>query len=198
MSLTEKNIADKSDQELLLEYRLEENLSAFETLFLRYSHLIFLVCMKYLKNEPDSQDALMEIFEQSLVDLQKYEISNFRGWLYLKTRNFCLYKIRKKRRSVDVLQKFKKSEKNFMENSAFDTLIGGKQIRIEKLPAALEKLAEDQKRCLQLFYFEKKTYQQIAEATGLKLNKVKSCIQNGKRNLKNWLKQTEAFQDEDQ
>jgi len=35
-----------------------------------------------------------------------------------------------------------------------------------------------------LFYLEQKSYQQIAETTGLEWNKVRSYIQNGRRNLK--------------
>jgi RNA polymerase sigma-70 factor (ECF subfamily) len=35
-----------------------------------------------------------------------------------------------------------------------------------------------------LFYLEQKCYKDIADLTGYDLNKVKSAIQNGKRNLK--------------
>jgi RNA polymerase sigma-70 factor (ECF subfamily) len=35
-----------------------------------------------------------------------------------------------------------------------------------------------------LFYLEKKSYQEISEETGFSMMQVKSYIQNGKRNLK--------------
>ena len=55
---------------------------------------------------------------------------------------------------------------------------------IEKLRGCLEKLSEDQKICVELFYFNKKSYGEIAEQTHYEMKKVKSFIQNGKRNLK--------------
>ena len=40
------------------------------------------------------------------------------------------------------------------------------------------------KKCILLFYFKKKSYQEISELTGFSAMQVKSYIQNGKRNLK--------------
>ena len=49
---------------------------------------------------------------------------------------------------------------------------------------AIDDLTAEQKNCILLFYIEKKTYQEIMTETGLSFMKVKSNIQNGKRNLK--------------
>jgi RNA polymerase sigma-70 factor (ECF subfamily) len=48
----------------------------------------------------------------------------------------------------------------------------------------MEKLPPEQKETINLFYLEQKCYKDVAELTGYDLNKVKSYIQNGKRNLK--------------
>ncbi|HRC33614.1 MAG TPA: sigma factor-like helix-turn-helix DNA-binding protein, partial [Bacteroidia bacterium] len=55
------------------------------------------------------------------------------------------------------------------------------------LPEAIESINEQQRICIQLFYLEKKSYMEISTQTGYDLNQVKSFIQNGKRNLKNYL-----------
>ena len=49
---------------------------------------------------------------------------------------------------------------------------------------SLKELNPEQQQCVTLFYLEKKSYQEISEATGFNLLQVKSYIQNGKRNLK--------------
>ncbi|MNT30541.1 RNA polymerase sigma factor [compost metagenome] len=54
----------------------------------------------------------------------------------------------------------------------------------EKLEGCMQTLNEEQKECVRLFYLEQKCYKDIADLTGYDLNKVKSAIQNGKRNLK--------------
>jgi RNA polymerase sigma-70 factor (ECF subfamily) len=55
---------------------------------------------------------------------------------------------------------------------------------LSKLENCIGTLASEQKQCVQLFYLEQKCYREIADLTGYDDNKVKSYIQNGKRNLK--------------
>ena len=59
-----------------------------------------------------------------------------------------------------------------------------KEMLLNQLEKGVEELKEDQKIGIKLFYLESKSYQQIADQTGWDLKKVKSEIQNGKRNLK--------------
>ena len=59
-----------------------------------------------------------------------------------------------------------------------------KESNLTNLEMAIETLNQDQKKCIQLFYLQQKSYTEVAEITGYTLNNVKSFIQNGKRNLK--------------
>ena len=59
-----------------------------------------------------------------------------------------------------------------------------KDILLENMEQAMTLLNSEQKICVQLFYLQKKSYQEIADQTGYNLLQVKSYIQNGKRNLK--------------
>lgn len=54
----------------------------------------------------------------------------------------------------------------------------------QALRDCIEKLKEDQKKCVELFYFENKSYREIAALPGMDEKKVKSLLQNAKRNLK--------------
>ena len=70
--------------------------------------------------------------------------------------------------------------------------------REEKVPAGealeecVEKLKEDQKKCIRQFYYENRCYREISKVMGMDEKKVKSCIQNGKRNLKLCLEKKNA------
>ena len=57
------------------------------------------------------------------------------------------------------------------------------QRNIGKLQEALDSLKPQQRECIQLFYLKEKSYKKVVEVTGYDINKVKSYIQNGKRNL---------------
>ena len=48
----------------------------------------------------------------------------------------------------------------------------------------IEQLPDDQKQAIVLFYLKEKCYKEIAEETNTDINKVRSFIQNGRRNLK--------------
>ena len=52
------------------------------------------------------------------------------------------------------------------------------------LEDALKDLNEEQRKCVHLFYLQKKTYAEVAEITGYTMLQVKSHLQNGKRKLK--------------
>ena len=79
------------------------------------------------------------------------------------------------------------SDDDFMENEPFVHLIDDEidlEGDLQKLENCISKLEREQKSCVELFYLQEKCYKDIADQTGFDLNKVKSYIQNGKRNLK--------------
>ena len=59
-----------------------------------------------------------------------------------------------------------------------------KEENFKKLEQCMETLPADQQETVKLFYLESKCYNEIAEITGFEWSKVRSYIQNGKRNLK--------------
>ena len=182
----------QSDQELLINYRVNDDLDSLDELFQRHIHLVFSVCKKYLNNVDDSKDAVMEIFEKAIEDLKKYAVTNFKKWLYSTTVNYCNYKL-KKHPSENIIKKnFQKYEIFCVENPEFFTLLTEREAQFNKIESAMEALNEAQKTCIDLFYFQRKSYQQIAEITGYSIKQVKSNIQNGKLNLQKMLVKREA------
>ncbi len=72
-----KKYEDQDDQQLINSFRQKGDKKALGILFERYSHLVFGVCMKYLKNEDDSKDATLNIFEKLMEDLKRFEVVKF-------------------------------------------------------------------------------------------------------------------------
>ena len=71
------------------------------------------------------------------------------------------------------------SEENGHLNGAFQ-----KEEQLVQMEDFIRKLPVEQKKTVELFYLEQKCYKEIAEITGTEWNKVRSLIQNGRRNLK--------------
>ena len=59
-----------------------------------------------------------------------------------------------------------------------------KEVQLNLLEQAITKLKDEQRQCIELFYLEQKSYQEIVSELKMDIKKVKSAIQNGKRNLK--------------
>ena len=173
-----------SDEELLLEFSKTEDVSVFGELYHRYIPLVYGLCLKYLSDKDSAQDAVMDIFEAVLKKLPQYEVKNFKTWLYSVSKNHCLQHLRKEKGVF-----FLKVEEDFMENDDFFTLIDKPQTKEETdaLAHCLGTLSNEQKKSIEFFYLEEKSYADIVELTGYALTKVKSYIQNGKRNLKSCL-----------
>lgn len=175
------------DLELVSRYKQSGDSNCVAVLFQRYTHLIFGVCMKYLKDEAEAQDASMQLFEKLLSDLKKHEIQQFKAWLHMVCKNHCLMFLRSQSSKNKKNREFEKDSLGLMESSyeLHLSVENNKEFQLVTMEECLQKLGEDQKICVELFYLQEMSYQQVAEATNYRMNNVKSYIQNGKRNLKN-------------
>jgi RNA polymerase sigma-70 factor (ECF subfamily) len=184
MKVLKQNMNTDSDSELLKRYLQTGNLEVLGELYNQYIHLVYGVCLKYLNNREDSKDAVNKIFENLILEIPKFEIQNFRSWLYVVTKNYCLMQLRKEKSEKKRFENY--SQAVFMESTnILHPIDEAPDSMLEKhLKMCLEKLKEEQQQCIVLFYYEKKCYQEISEKLTIDQKMVKSYIQNGKRNLK--------------
>lgn len=178
-----KNISNEgsSDKELVQEYKQSGDMTVLATLYQRYMELMYGLCLKYLKDPETSKDAVMQIFEELVVKLRKHEVDNFKSWLYTLGRNHCLMQLRtpKNLKTTEFKTEIVQSEEDAHLNGVMS-----REANLQLMEKCLETLPEEQKKTIQLFYLEGKCYNDISEATGIEWNKVRSFIQNGRRNLK--------------
>ena len=176
------------DAALINFYKLNGDTVYVGVLFEKYTHLIFGVCMKYLKDEDKAKDAVMSIFENLFSDLKKHSITYFKGWLYSVSKNHCLMILRLDKKEVPFIEAT--MEKVATEHPDEKLKLEG---RLNMLNEAIQGLDAYQQVCIKLFYLEEKSYQQIEAMTGYNFNQVKSFIQNGKRNLKIYMEKNEPL-----
>jgi len=177
---------EQADLALLKSYRENGDLSVLAQLYQPYMPLVYGVCLKYLKDEDLCKDAVMQLFDELIEKVKKHEIKQFRGWLYVLTRNHCLMQLRSAKK-INMVPVDEVMENTFVLHP--DTNKADEET-IEALEHCMQKLPTAQKQSVNLFYYDNKCYKEIAEQTGYTLNEVKSYIQNGKRNLKICLEKT--------
>ncbi len=187
--MTNIPVQQQTDQQLLLQFRSQGSRACLGELYKRYRHIMLGIAVKYLNDPVAAKDVVLDIFERLLRKRESIlpDVVNVRAWLCIVTRNLCMDRLRQKQS----LEKNKPGMIRFLypENVEIDPVerrINSDLIlqREDNLNAALKKLKEEHRRCIQMFYFSDMTYKEIADDTGLSLKQVKSYLQNGKLNLK--------------
>lgn len=171
-----------SDKELLHKYIRNKDDKAFSELYKKYYHLVYLVCIKYLKDNVKAQDMTTDIFVKVMKDVFRFEIKNFKSWLIQVTRNACLMHLRdQKTISVEFEEKYVQEE----EERDFES----EEQKFNQLEYCISQLSKEQQTCVNLFFDKGIKYQEIEEKTGFSFKNIKSFLQNAKRNLKNCMNQ---------
>ncbi len=183
MTKSISNSTQLTDIQLIESYQSNGDQSVLGILFKRYMPMVYGTCMKYLKEREAAKDMAMQVFEKLMKELKEKEVQNFKSWLYVLTRNECLMLLRKnnpEKNGVSI------NGTEFMEYQlpVHHTDEEDLENDLGKMETCIEKLNEEQNNCIRLFYLKKKSYQEVCEVTGFELKKVKSYLQNGRRNLK--------------
>lgn len=183
---------DLPDRELIARYKGSGDNTWVGILYERYSLQIYAICKKYIKEEEETRDIAMQVFEYLLKELLKYEVDNFKSWLGTATRNYCLMHLRKVKSLKKKEEEFEENVRAVMETEPFIHHSNGedKEAKLTALEAALGSLKPGQRTCVELFFLQEKSYKEVSEVTGLSMKEVKSNIQNGKRNLRIRLSQS--------
>ncbi len=101
---------DADDDKLLTLYRESGDLLHVGKLYEKQMPLVYGVCLKYLKDEEQAKDAVMGIFEELTIKVKQHDIKQFKSWLYVLSRNYCLMQLRAGKK-MEVIN-FKKPAQN--------------------------------------------------------------------------------------
>jgi RNA polymerase sigma factor (sigma-70 family) len=176
-----KNYHRLSDVELLELYREESDTEALGVLYEKHLTLVFATCQRYLESEAAAQDAVLDIYEQLTEKVKLHDIQNFESWLFILAKNHCLMALRKqKTTTVMPLDDYNHIADEHISEEEHQA----KELEVVSLQECINRLPEEQKTAITLFYLQEKSYKEVADEMNEDVNKVRSYIQNGRRNLK--------------
>lgn len=180
--LTRKKYSSLSDEDLILLYKKEKSNLIMDNIYKRYGHLLLAIAIKYVRNREEAQDIVMNLFEKLGDKIAKHDIQNFKSWLHSTLKNECLMHLRKMKKinSTTTIENLENVVSELDSEEFYQT----KEKVFNQLESSLAELKNEQRKSVELFYLENKSYVEIAEILNISLNNVKSAIQNGKRMLK--------------
>lgn len=180
-----KDPSINKEKELLEKFRNSHDLEYLGALYSPYIHLVYGVCLKYFKERERAKDAVMEIFEKLIEEIPRHDIRNFKSWLYVLTKNHCFMELRSAKTKDEKSKKYIEEERIFMESGEKMHPVDEEGSELNKaLRDCIDSLKNEQRECIKLFYYKDKCYEEISEIMSVEVKKVKTYLQNGKRNLK--------------
>jgi RNA polymerase sigma-70 factor (ECF subfamily) len=144
---------------------------AMATLYDRYSKVVYSVALRVLRDPASAEDVLQDVFlgvwrkPETFVSAR----GSLGGWLAVVARNRAIDTLRRKRPSEQVEEVFLASPFNLADEAERNTLMQRARAIILHLPL-------DQRKTLEMAYFDGLTHTEIAEITGDPLGTVKTRI----------------------
>lgn len=175
----------------LIQRLLQNDASAFESLYDRHSHLVYSLVVRILQQAAMAEEVVQDVFLQLWRNTAQYDASRgpFVPWLVALARNRALDALRLKserqRRREDQVEELP----SIVAAPQYEREIDEKR-RIERVRALMGELNPRQKRAIELAYFEGLSHTEIAAAMEEPLGTVKTWIRDGLMRLKEGLQAT--------
>ena len=175
----------------LLSRLLQKDVSAFEQLYDRHSRLVYGLVLRILQQAPTSEEVVQDVFLQLWRNADQYDSSRgpFVPWLCTMARNRALDQLRLKSERQRRREDQPVELPQVVVAPDYEKALDEKR-RAERVRALLASLTPQQKKAIELAYFEGLSHSEIAAALKEPLGTVKSWIRNGLLRLKEGLQAT--------
>lgn len=155
---------------------------AQKVLYDKYSALFYAICMRYLKNKMDAEDALVESFCKIFQKIDQFNHNgSFEGWMKRIVVNECLMKIRKSsnlKLHVDIDEAYNLgSEAGVVSDMAYQELLD-----------LMEDLPPGYRTVFNLYVIEGYKHREIAELLDISINTSKSQLILAKKRMRELFK----------
>ena len=149
------------------------------SLFDRYSKVVYSVALRVLRDPASAEDVLQEIFMQIWRSPGGFIATrgSLGGWLAVVSRNRSIDSLRRKRPTESVDEIPLASPFNLSDEAE-------RSLMMEKTRAAIILLPSEQRKTLEMAFFDGLTHSEIAEMTGDPLGTVKTRIRSALLSLR--------------
>jgi len=160
---------------------------SFETLYDRFSGVLFSTAYRVLNNQEAAEDVLQDVFIQIWEKAPLYDPARGKPmtWAVTLTRNKAIDRLRstvRRNRLQDEVEREAENFEQFDGRSSFDAVAAGETNQIVR--DAIQKLSKDQREAIELAFFSSLTQTEIAERLNEPLGTIKARIRRGMMKLR--------------
>jgi RNA polymerase sigma-70 factor, ECF subfamily len=163
-----------NQDEALIERIRSGDETAMADMYERYSGIVYGVALRVLGDTGAAEDVLQEVFLQLWRNPQAFDPNRGKlaTWLAVIARNRAIDHLRK-RPLEDDIEDLPISTGVNLENEA------ARRLAVDKIRGVLSRLPQEQRRALEMAFFEGMTHTEIASKTGDPLGTIKTRIRAG-------------------
>lgn len=191
--MTDKNLNELTDEELILEFQRNSTIRAYEILVQRYKNPLINYVFRFLGD----YESCVDIVQETMIKVYRYKdsyssIAKFSTWIYTIAGNLARTEYqRRKRRKIFSINSFgdEKDETYEIPDESFNPeRITDSGIKEKIIQDALEKVSKAYREVVILRDIQDLSYEEISEITNLPVGTVKSRINRGRAQLQKLLK----------
>lgn len=170
----------KQNEPELIARVLDGDEDAYAFLIDRYKTGLYHHCFKFMRDEDEAEDIAHEAFIEAYVHLDKYNPQfRFSTWLYKIATNLALMRLRQRR---DV-----RMDEDELERIASDLPSAEDAVFYKQIHSAVDKLPIKYRSVVSMYYWQGKSYKEIAMLLGASVGSVKGWMYRAKKQLKEML-----------
>jgi len=191
--LTEKNLNELTDEELILDFQKNNTIKAYEILVERYTNRLINYVFRFLGN----YEACVDVVQETMIKVYRYKdsynsIAKFSTWIYTIAGNLARteYQKRKRRKlfSINAAGDDKNENYEIPDEQYRPDVITDSGIKDEIIQKALLRVSNAYRQMVILRDIQGLSYEEIAEITNTNVGTVKSRINRGRAQLQKFLK----------
>jgi RNA polymerase sigma factor (sigma-70 family) len=191
--LTEKNLNELTDEQLILEFQQNNTIKAYEILVERYTNRLINYVFRFLGD----YEACVDVVQDTMIKVYRYKdsynsIAKFSTWIYTIAGNLARteYQKRKRRKLFSINSSGDNKNENFEipDEQYRPDVITDSGIKDEIIQKALLKVSDAYREVVILRDIQGLSYEEIAEITKTNVGTVKSKINRGRGQLQELLK----------
>ncbi|MFY7672510.1 RNA polymerase sigma factor [Tenacibaculum sp. MEBiC06402] len=166
-----------------IEKTIKGDTNAFSYLVEKYKVMVFSLAMKMLKSREEAEEVSQDTFIKAFKNLSKFKgDSKFSTWLYRIAYRNCLdsLKLNKEKYRSDTIDEITINQINSTDNILEDI---SRKERAILMKTCLDKLPEEERTILWMFYYDELSLKEIIEITDFSESNLKVKLHRARKRL---------------
>ncbi len=156
-----------------IEEVLSGKISAFSCIVEKHKNKAYNLAFRICGNHEEAEEIAQDSFLKAYRSLKSFKMkSSFATWLYRIVYNTAISHTRIKKRGVLSLEDFPVDATDFIGNNTSEDE-AEKEYRSSLINFALQKISEDERGLITLYYYEDMSIEEISEVTGIGKSNIK-------------------------